>query len=118
MGGSSLGVWVAHGEGKLVFPDNKIHEEVKEQNLVPLVYATPDGAPTIQYPYNPNGSRDGYAGLCSKDGRHTATMPHPERCVSLYNWPWMPQKWRSSMQASPWLKMFQNARQWCVENPR
>lgn len=36
--------------------------------------------PTEAYPFNPNGSPDGIAGLCSEDGRHLAVMPHPERC--------------------------------------
>lgn len=37
-------------------------------------------SPTEAYPFNPNGSPDGIAGLCSEDGRHLAVMPHPERC--------------------------------------
>lgn len=37
-------------------------------------------SPTEAYPFNPNGSPDGVAGLCSEDGRHLAVMPHPERC--------------------------------------
>lgn len=36
--------------------------------------------PTEAYPFNPNGSPEGIAGLCSEDGRHLAVMPHPERC--------------------------------------
>jgi len=50
--------------------------------------------------------------LCSKDGRHLAVMPQPERCVLTWQWPWMPTEWKS-LQASPWLCMFQNARDWC-----
>lgn len=33
-------------------------------------------------------------------------------------WPYMPKEWRGTLAASPWLKMFQNARKWCDEHPR
>ena len=32
-----------------------------------------------EYPANPNGSDYDVAALASKDGRHLAIMPHPER---------------------------------------
>jgi phosphoribosylformylglycinamidine (FGAM) synthase-like amidotransferase family enzyme len=41
-------------------------------------------AATEEYPYNPNGSPQGIAGLCSEDGRHLAMMPHPERCFTTW----------------------------------
>ena len=47
--------------------------------LVPLYYVDDAGAPTEAYPFNPNGSSRGIAGLTSPDGRHLAMMPHPER---------------------------------------
>jgi len=28
----------------------------------------------------------------------------------------MPQEWKKDLKASPWLKMFQNARKWCEGN--
>jgi len=31
----------------------------------------------------------------------------------LWQWPWIPPEWRKNLQASPWLRMFQNAREWC-----
>ena len=65
------------------------------------------------YPHNPNGSPRGIAGLCSQDGRHLAMMPHPERTATLWQWGWMPRDWREGLNTSPWLKMFQNAREWC-----
>lgn len=39
-------------------------------------------------------------------------------CVAIIQWPYMPQEWRDTLTASPWLKMFQNARKWCDEHPR
>lgn len=115
MEGSRLGVWVAHGEGRLVYPDQSIQNEVVKGNLAPLAYIDPHGNQTEEYPYNPNGSPDGITALCSPDGRHLAMMPHPERCFRLWQWPWMPSSWQQ-LEASPWLRMFQNARTWCVEH--
>jgi phosphoribosylformylglycinamidine synthase len=115
MEGSVLGVWVAHGEGKAFFPDNDIFEEVVDTALAPIHYADNHGELTEDYPFNPNGSPHGIASLCSKDGRHLAMMPHPERTFLLWQWPWLPENLKTSLKASPWLKMFQNARQWCEE---
>lgn len=45
--------------------------------MVPARYVDDYGSPTAAYPFNPNGSELGIAGLCSADGRHLAMMPHP-----------------------------------------
>lgn len=115
MTGSRLGVWVAHGEGRLVYPDVGVKAEVESRGLAPLAYVDHEGQETDRYPYNPNGSPEGVTALCSPDGRHLAMMPHPERCFRLETWPWMPNSWRQHP-ASPWLTMFQNAREWCLKN--
>lgn len=112
MAGSRLGVWVAHGEGKLEYPDLSIQSEVLEQNLAPLAYIDERGLRTETYPYNPNGSPNGITALCSTDGRHTAMMPHPERSFRMWQMPWVPPQWKH-FEASPWLRMFQNAGTWC-----
>lgn len=116
MEGSILGIHVAHGEGKMLLPDPQIAEEIRKQQLVPLAYVDTDGQLTTAYPYNPNGSPEGWTALCSPDGRHLAMMPHPERCFLKWQWPWMPQEWRESLEGSPWLQMFKNARAWCDEH--
>ena len=119
MEGSVLGVWVAHGEGLAHFPDDSIRKEVLDRGLAPVRYVDDTGNFTEQYPFNPNGSPDGITSLCSPDGRHLVIMPHPERTFLKWQWGWMPEEWRvgsngrSPLQASPWLKMFQNAREWC-----
>jgi len=115
MEGSTLGIWVAHGEGRLVFPDPSLLKEVRRRSLAPLAYVDPAGVPTEEYPYNPNDSPLGLTALCSSDGRHLAMMPHPERCFLKWQWPWMPEDWKNGLSASPWLKMFQNARAWCLK---
>jgi phosphoribosylformylglycinamidine synthase len=109
---SVLGIWVAHGEGMAYFPDSAIYKEA-ESGLAPVRYVDDDGRITEAYPFNPNGSPAGIAGLCSADGRHLAMMPHPERAVLTWQWGWMPEQMKSTLAASPWLRMFQNAREWC-----
>ena len=115
MEGSTLGIWVAHGEGQIQFRSDSVLQNIKAKKLIPLCYVDDEGIPTTRYPLNPNGSPEGIAGLCSTDGRHLAMMPHPERCTLLWQWPWMPLDWRNSLEASPWLQMFHNAYKWCVE---
>jgi phosphoribosylformylglycinamidine synthase len=107
---------VAHGEGRLQFPDETIHEKIKNDNLVALVFVDDDGAPTEKYPFNPNGSPAGITGLCSNDGRHLAMMPHPERSFLKWQAHWLPEEMKEELTVSPWLQMFQNAYSWCVNN--
>ncbi|KAL6009834.1 hypothetical protein ACLOJK_000264 [Asimina triloba] len=114
MEGSTLGVWAAHGEGRAYFPDKGILDCVMDSNLAPLRYCDDDGNATELYPFNPNGSPLGVAGICSPDGRHLAMMPHPERCFLMWQFPWYPKEWSVDKKGpSPWLQMFQNAREWC-----
>ncbi|XP_065870087.1 probable phosphoribosylformylglycinamidine synthase, chloroplastic/mitochondrial [Euphorbia lathyris] len=114
MEGSTLGVWAAHGEGRAYFPDDGALDRVIHSNLAPVRYCDDDGYPTEAYPFNPNGSALGVAAICSPDGRHLAMMPHPERCFLMWQFPWYPMHWNVDKKGpSPWLKMFQNAREWC-----
>lgn len=113
MENSILGIWVAHGEGRLHCPDPAILRDAVARKLVPCYFVDDGGMPTERYPYNPNGSVEGITAFCSPDGRHLAIMPHPERAFLKYQWPWIPEAWKQSLQASPWLRMFQNARTWC-----
>ncbi len=116
MEGSVLGVWIAHREGCLHFPDSELFKQAQKEKLFPLAYADDNGDPTQYYPFNPNSSPGGYTSMCSPDGRHIAMMPHPERAFLKWQWPWMPDAFAKEIKASPWLKMFQNARTWCEEN--
>ncbi|MGM0668198.1 MAG: phosphoribosylformylglycinamidine synthase [Gemmatimonadota bacterium] len=108
-----LGVWVAHGEGRAHFPDPATEERVSKEGLAPVRYVDDDGDPTTRYPMNPNGSPRGIAALTSPDGRHLAVMPHPERSFLSWQWGWTPRGWRDGTRVSPWLRIFQNAREWC-----
>jgi phosphoribosylformylglycinamidine synthase len=114
MEGSVLGVWVAHGEGRFYCPEEKLLEEIIKMDLAPIRFVDDDGRITEDYPFNPNGSPYGITALCSPDGRHLAMMPHPERSFLMWQFPYIPEEWKV-LKASPWLKIFQNARKWCDE---
>ncbi|KPJ92637.1 MAG: hypothetical protein AMS18_06935, partial [Gemmatimonas sp. SG8_17] len=118
MEGATLGIWVQHGEGRAFFPEQEILDKVERDGLAPIRFVDDRGAVTEVYPFNPNGSPRGITSLCSPDGRHLAMMPHPERTFLKWQWGWMPRELRSSLPASPWLKLFQNARQWCATVPQ
>jgi phosphoribosylformylglycinamidine synthase len=113
MAGSTLGIWVAHGEGRAFFPKRAILNKVESLGLAPVRYVDDRRRVTMQYPFNPNGSANGIAALCSPDGRHLAIMPHPERTFLTWQWPFMPKSWKKRLKSSPWLKLFRNAREWC-----
>ena len=98
--GSRLGVWVAHGEGKFTFPSNN-----EDDYNIALKYSYD------KYPGNPNGSQFTTAGICSGDGRHLAMMPHLERSVFSWQWPYYDAK-RKKDEMSPWIEAFINARKW------
>ncbi|MFH1207009.1 MAG: phosphoribosylformylglycinamidine synthase [Patescibacteria group bacterium] len=113
MAGSTLGIWVAHGEGRLHVPSDPYLRNLI--GLIPICFTDPDGGMNERYPFNPNGSPGGVTALCSPDGRHLAMMPHPERAFLNWQWPWQPEDWKN-LQASPWLRLFQNAYTWCMQN--
>jgi phosphoribosylformylglycinamidine synthase len=112
---SVLGIWVAHGEGRALFPDSEVLSKTVSRRLAPIRFVDDDNQITEQYPFNPNGSPLGITSLCSEDGRHLCMMPHPERAFLKWQWGWMSETWKRTMDVSPWLKMFQNARSWCDE---
>lgn len=114
MEGLVFGIHVDHGEGRLHFPDEGVMRQALDQSLAPVVYVDDNSEPTEVYPFNPNGSPLGIAGLCSPDGRHLAMMPHPERAFLPWQAHWLPEEMKD-LEASPWLKMFCNAYEWCAK---
>lgn len=114
-----MGIWAAHGEGRCMFPDKQVKSDLEAKDCFPLRYCNDRGEVTEEYPFNPNGSPDGIAAICSPNGRHLALMPHPERCFLGWQMPWCPEEADLKPdKPSPWLKMFQNARTWCCLNTR
>jgi phosphoribosylformylglycinamidine synthase len=116
MAGLVFGIHVDHGEGRLMFPDPAVLEIVKSEGLTPMVYVDDAGQPTEAYPFNPNGSPEGLAALCSPDGRHLALMPHPERAFLPWQAHYLPEEMRD-LAVSPWMQMFRNAYDWCRSHP-
>lgn len=103
LGGSKLGIWVAHGEGRFYLPEPEDHYHI----VAKYNYA--------EYPGNPNGSDYNVAGICSADGRHLAMMPHPERAIFPWQNAWYPTNRRED-DVTPWIEAFVNARRWIEQH--
>ena len=99
MAGARVPIIVAHGEGHASF--------APAEAAVALRYIDTYGRVTERYPLNPSGSPGGVAGVTSRDGRALIVMPHPERInLALQN------TWTRRLPASPWQRLFDNARKW------
>jgi phosphoribosylformylglycinamidine synthase len=105
MAGSKLPVVVSHGEGRAEFADPASSGRV----LTAMRYIDNRGAVATTYPFNPNGSPEGLAGVTTADGRFTIMMPHPERTFRSLQMSWQPP---GLGEDGPWLEMFRNARRW------
>ncbi len=103
---SSLGIWVAHGEGKFDLP------YAENEYKIVGKYAF-DG-----YPANPNGSKYATAAICSKNGRHLAMMPHLERAIFPWQWAHYPTDRKHNDEVSPWIEAFVNAKKWIEKNKK
>ena len=106
MTSSKLGVWVAHGEGRFV-----LKKGYEEDCNIPLKYINLNGDVTMKYPYNPNGSHESAAAISTKDGRHLAMMPHPERTIFAWQAPWLPEHWKKYKYYA-WIQMFISMNIW------
>ena len=105
MAGLRAPIAVAHGEGRAEFDA----PEHAARALAAMRFVDAAGAPTEHYPANPNGSPGGATAFTIADGRVTILMPHPERVHRSAQMSWSP---RTFGEASPWLRMFRNARVW------
>lgn len=103
LAGSTMGIWVAHGEGKFKF------DNLEDVNIVSkYTYST--------YPANPNGSQENAMAVASKDGRILAMMPHLER--SIFPWNWAHYAEGRQDEVSPWIRAFENAYNWIEEKTK
>lgn len=98
LAGTTLGVWISHGEGKFSLP----YTEDKYHIVAKYAYN--------EYPHNPNGSDFNTAMMCDKSGRHLVTMPHIER--STFQWNWANYLEGRKDDVSPWIEAFINAKKW------
>ena len=101
--GTTLGVWISHGEGKFNLP------YTEDQYHIVAKYGY------NAYPSNPNGSDFNTAMMCDKTGRHLVTMPHIERSIFQWNWANYPAGRKDEV--SPWINAFVNAKKW-IENKK
>jgi phosphoribosylformylglycinamidine synthase len=101
LAGSTLGVWVSHGEGKF----NLTQAESDYQIVAKYGYES--------YPANPNGSDYNTAMLCDETGRHLVMMPHIERSLFQWNWAHYPNDRKDEV--TPWMEAFVNARKWLTK---
>ena len=69
---------VSHGEGRFVAPKEVIEELFKNGQVI-TQYVDNENNPTMQSPFNPNGSIMGIEGFVSLDGRILGKMGHSER---------------------------------------
>jgi phosphoribosylformylglycinamidine synthase len=77
---------VAHAEGKFLTKNKEVLKRIKEKKQIILRYCDKNGN-LKGYPYNPNGSIENIAGICSEDGLIIGMMPHPERAILRYHYP-------------------------------
>src|SRR5690606_28157695 len=111
MAGTRLPIVVSHGEGYANFERQGNASAIHSA----LHYTDNRGQRTEQYPYNPNGSVNGIAGVTTADGRFTIMMPHPERVIRNVQLSWAPQQWGSQDTGganatngglTPWMRLF------------
>ncbi|MDH1053749.1 phosphoribosylformylglycinamidine synthase [Aquipseudomonas alcaligenes] len=109
MAGSRMPIAIAHGEGHAEFESEEALLEADLSGTVAMRFIDNHGKVTESYPANPNGSPRGITGLCSRDGRVTIMMPHPERVFRAVQNSWRPDEWQED---AGWMRMFRNARVW------
>ena len=100
LAGTTLGVWISHGEGKFNLPNSEDRYDI----VAKYGYEA--------YPANPNGSDFNTAMLCDATGRHLVTMPHIERSTFPWNWAHYPAD--RTDEVSPWIEAFSNAKAWIM----
>ena len=74
--GQVLRIPIAHGEGNYQVPFRTL-EEMRLRGQVVFRYCSPEGS--VLPEFNPNGSVESIAGICSAGGNILGMMPHPER---------------------------------------
>ncbi len=107
MAGSRMPIAVAHGEGRAEFRADHTPEAALRDHIAAVRWVDNYGDPTERYPFNPNGSPLGIAGVTTRDGRVTLMMPHPERVFRAVQYSWRPEQWSED---GAWMRMFRNAR--------
>ena len=108
MTGSVLPIVISHGEGRASYANADDLTQMQTTSKTSLRYVDAAHNATEHYPMNPNGAPLGLNGFTSADGRVLIMMPHPERVYRAELFSYKPSEW----DVSPWLQLFQNAREW------
>jgi phosphoribosylformylglycinamidine synthase len=106
---------VRHGEGKFIVGDEGVLRRLHEQSQIVMHYTRDDYEKwTGDYPFNPNGSIDGIAGICDESGRLLGMMPHPEGYLHYTNHP----RWTREQlpEEGMGVKIFRNAANYVKKN--
>ena len=76
--GDTHTIAVSHGEGRF-YTDAKTVANMRIRGQIATQYVNEKGEPTLEQPYNPNGSVNAIEGITSPDGRIYGRMAHAER---------------------------------------
>ena len=76
--GDTHTIAVSHGEGRF-YADAKTVANLRIRGQIATQYVNDKGMPTLDQPYNPNGSVNAIEGITSPDGRIYGRMAHAER---------------------------------------
>jgi len=101
---SKIPIVISHGEGR-AFLNDEDYKKLESNQQICISYLSDRDNRTELYPYNPNGSYKGIAGVSSLSGNVTLMMPHPERLMNIKQFPTNDEEI-----ISPWSKFFYNAR--------
>ncbi|MCL4544799.1 MAG: phosphoribosylformylglycinamidine synthase I [Chloroflexi bacterium] len=82
--GEIFAVPIAHGEGRFTSSDPGALQHLRDNKQLTFAYVDATGETTTEFPWNPNGSPLGAAGIANEEGTVLAFMPHPERA----SWWW------------------------------
>ncbi|MFO7811091.1 MAG: phosphoribosylformylglycinamidine synthase subunit PurQ, partial [Candidatus Delongbacteria bacterium] len=85
MNGDTIRAQAAHSEGKITACSKQDIDDLLTKDLVAFQYADSSGKATEEYPFNPNGSPAGIAGLVNSSGNVLGMMPHPERNCEAFH---------------------------------
>jgi phosphoribosylformylglycinamidine synthase len=99
-----------HGEGKFLPASPEVLARMETAHQVVARYVGPEGRPTTAWPWNPNGSEGGVAGVCDPSGRLFGLMPHPDAYLYPFHHPqWTRRKLEGTLpDVGGGLAIFQN----------
>jgi phosphoribosylformylglycinamidine synthase II/phosphoribosylformylglycinamidine synthase I len=94
---------VAHGEGRVAVNSDEVGQALWTEGYAALTYVDAN-TQAASYPFNPNGSVFGIAGLTNREGNVLGLMPHPEDHV--FNW--QHPRWHRGERGMSGLHLFEN----------